>query len=122
MKKIFACFLLSLLSLYAVTGCSASERPAQKKSPGSQNQVPRLTNVSPVDTAQYSVQVNGETNTVKINNQPVKTTKGLAGKQNTITINGEGNTVSVNKDTEKSKVNISQNGNNNHVTITQNSR
>ncbi len=74
------------------------------------------------DTAQYAILINGETNTVKINNKSIEASKSKAEKPNTISVTGEGNSVSVNQDNKKSTVNILQNGKNNTINISQQNR
>ncbi len=120
MKKIYAASLILLLTFCATDKSWAGESQKHKATTKSNTQVSPKINLAPVDTAYYSIEVNGQTNSVKINNVPVQSTTGKSDRQNTIMVNGEGNSVSVNQDNQKSKVTISQNGNNNQISITQN--
>lgn len=119
MKKIYAASLILLLTFCATDKSWADVAQKHKATTKSKTQVNPKINLAPVDTAYYLIEVNGQTNSVKINNEPVQTTTGKSGKQSTIRVNGEGNSVSVNQDNKNSKVNISQNGNNNQISITQ---
>jgi hypothetical protein len=119
MNKISAISLIIFLSLCTVPESYAGQKQKRKVTAASKTESIQLTNASSLDTSQYSIQVNGKENSVKINNEPVQSTTGKTGKQNTILVNGEGNTVSVSQDNNNSKVNISQNGNNNQISIMQ---
>jgi hypothetical protein len=119
MNKISAISLLIFLSLCAITESYAREKQKRKATATSKTESIQLTNASSLDTTQYSIQVNGKANSVKINNETVQSTTCKIGKPNNIHISGEGNSVSVSQDNKNSKVNISQNGNNNQISITQ---
>ncbi len=114
MKHLFAVFILMLLTLCTTLPCCAGEGHKRKQTVGSKSTV----NPSRTDTT-FSIRVSGPSNSVMINNRPVSTTPGKTDTKNTITVSGEGNSVSVNKADQNSTVNISQNGNNNQINISQ---
>ena len=121
MKKFFT--LILLLSFWSMVDCWADDGHQGKDSPKSKNQENKLKTTSPSDTANYSIQINGQSNILKINSE--QQTEAQTGKTeipNTVKVNGEGNIVSVNQPDKKSKVNISQNGKNNQISISQNNQ
>ena len=86
---------------------------------GAQNPIVKTDSV-----ANYSISINGERNmvNVKTNSQTVQTSESIDNNpkaDHTITINGKGNSVVVTPEDKKGKVTVSQNGNNNKVSITQ---
>ena len=83
-------------------------------------------NRSPVDSiqpdsTQYSIQIKGRSNLVKVNGKVMKTTSNSPDTKNKISIrvSGEGNTVLINRTDKKSKVNVLQKGRNNQIKISQ---
>jgi hypothetical protein len=113
---VFLCFLSLVVQL------SASEKnyDRQKKT---KTKVPSTSQFIPIDsTLYYSISVNGNVNTIKINSttkDDQSATKGTEGTK-IVTINGEGNSVKIN-DRNEGKVRVKQNGNNNTVKISQSS-
>ncbi len=125
MKTIFTFLLIIIFWLNAIPGASESRTQKQKEATKQKTAVAGNTNTIQNDSLSgYSINVNGQQNSVRI------ITDSLAGKSpetnaipkinsNSVEISGEGNSVSVSSDNKKSKVNISQNGNNNQISITQ---
>lgn len=80
----------------------------------------QLSNSKSDDSTQYSITINGQANEIKIDNRKsIRKSQVKANAQNAITITGEANTVAIHQSDKKGKVNISQNGNSNHVSILQ---
>ena len=86
---------------------------------------------SPVDSCRYSIQINGTSNIVMINDSIMESNPDSTAKQNNIRVTGEGNTITVLQNDNKlnsvtviqnetnSKVTISQSGNKNKINILQ---
>jgi len=73
----------------------------------------------PADTLQFSVQINGQTNTVIINGKKMETTPDTITKKNRVFVSGQGNKISIIQDDQKSEVIITQQGKNNKINISQ---
>ena len=123
--------MLFLLSLSSKAGSLASEEQHQN---GSDKFKMDMIRGSPTDSCQNSIQIKGHANVVIINGKLMVTSPDSTQKQNNIRVNGEGNTirivqndkqlnsVSVIQNDKKSKVSITQNGNNNRIIISKNNR
>ena len=125
MKNRYVSLLLIVLSLYAITLCDVCKSQSQRKVVNSLTEKNPL-NRSPDDSiqaysTQYSIQIKGQSNIVKVSGKVMKTTLDSTGRQhkNSIRVCGEGNTVLINRTDKKSKVNVRQKGENNHVNISQ---
>lgn len=113
---VFLLCCLSISTQFSASGVLKHNEPKKAKagvSPTSQ--------LIPVDSIpNYSISVNGNENTVKINStlkDDKSTTKEIKGI-NKVTVNGEGNLIKIDEG-NKRKVTVNQNGNNNSVIITQ---
>ena len=120
MIKIFTVCVLLPLCFCAADECYATDGAKHKRMVKSKNQETQLSKVASADTTLYSIQMNGQSNEVTVNKElQTETSPCKSEKPNTIIVKGEGNTVSLSQTDKKSKVNISQNGNNNKISITQ---
>lgn len=115
-------FLLCCLGISAQFSASGMEKYNEPKT--AKTGVRPTSQLIPVDSIpNYSISVNGNENTVKINStlkDDQSTTKGPKGTAK-VAVNGEGNSVKINEGNE-GKVRVKQNGNNNCVNISQSSR
>lgn len=125
MKNKYVSLLLIVLSLYTITVCDVCKSQSQRKVVNSLTEKNPL-NRSPddsiqSDSTQYSIQIKGQSNIVKVNGKVMKTTLDSlnAQKKISIRVSGEGNTVLINRTDKKSEVNILQKGRNNQVKILQ---
>jgi hypothetical protein len=125
MKNRYVSLLLIVLSLYTITLCEVCKSSPQQKVVNSLTEKNPL-NRSPddsiqPDSIQYSIQIKGRSNLVKVNGKVMKTTPDSIDTKNKISIrvSGEGNRVLINRTDKKSEVNILQNGRNNQVKISQ---
>lgn len=73
----------------------------------------------PSDSSQYSVRINGPFNSVIVNGKQLVSTPDTTNRKNTILVSGQGNSVSIIQDDHKSEVNITQQGKNNKIKISQ---
>lgn len=120
MKKYFYIgFLLLLFSLFSRTECFSSDRLDRKELSKHRTIANQPARASPTDTTDFSVQIYGDSNIVKINGKIVKSTTDTLPKKNSVQVSGEGNTVNVMQNDHASEVSVSQRGKNNHVIITQ---
>lgn len=75
---------------------------------------------SPVDSCQYSVQIDGKSNIIIINDKVMVSTQDTTVKRNNIRVKGEGNTITVIQNDNKSNcVTVIQNDTNSNVTVSQ---
>ena len=124
-KNLYTGILILLLSMCTMTDILAAERQAGKittrhnTTANNQAQTSTGTKATPGDTTQFSIQVEGQSNTIKINGKEMRSTADTTVKQNNIRVSGEGNTVTINQTDRKSEVVITQKGKNNHIQITQ---
>ena len=86
---------------------------------GHSTQANEKSRASPADSTDFSVQIHGDSNIVKINGKIVKSTTDTIPKKNSVQVSGEENTVNIIQNDHASEVSVSQKGNNNHVIITQ---
>ena len=113
-------FWLNAVSSDSVTGTHKQKEPAKQKTAVAGN-----TNIIRADSvSNYSINVNGGSNTVQINNETPTVKSSATGEQqkdkpNSIEINGEGNSVNIQQGKNVGKVNIQQTGNGNRVNISQ---
>ena len=128
MKAIFTflviiIFWLSALSSDSVSATCKHKEPAKQKTAVAQD-----TSIIRVDSvSNYSISLNGGSNSVLINNQSPVGKSSATGKQqkdkpNSVEINGEGNSVNIHQSENAGKVNIRQNGKGNQVNISQTSQ
>jgi len=118
-KNKYIVLLIILLSLYSITLSPISERQKRRNSAQCTTDVSPAPRAPPADSLQYSVRINGQTNSVLINGKTMKTTSDTTNQKNTIRVSGEGNKVTVIQDDHKSEVIISQQGKNNRINISQ---
>jgi len=119
-KILYTLFVLSLFFLYSIMEDSAAGRLKEKISFSHETSENNLARASPPDTSsQYSVQINGPSNTVTINGKIVQSTPDTTDKKNSIRVSGEGNQVSIIQTDHSSEVTVSQKGSNNQVHISQ---
>ncbi|SHF00344.1 hypothetical protein SAMN05444405_104205 [Bacteroides luti] len=125
MKNRYVSLPLIVLSLYTITVCEACKSQPQQKVVNSLTENDPL-NRSPddsiqSDSIQYSIQIKGRSNLVKVNGKVMKTTLDSTYTKNKISIrvSGEGNTVLINRTDKKSKVTVLQKGRNNQIKISQ---
>ena len=125
MKNRYVSLLLIVLSLYSITVCDVCKSQSQRKVVNSLTEKNPL-NRSPddsiqPDSTQYSIQIKGQSNIVKVNGKVMKTTldSSDAQKKISIRVSGEGNTVLINRTDKKSEVTVLQKGRNNQVKILQ---
>jgi environmental stress-induced protein Ves len=120
MKRVHYIFLVFLLlSSYSTTSSSAANRLQRKVLSNFKTKANQQTRAFPADSSLYSIQITGQSNTVKVNGEFMKTTPDTTDRKNKIRVSGEGNTVIVNEDDQKSEVIVTQKGKNNHIIITQ---
>lgn len=125
MKNRYASLPLIVLSLYTITVSDVCKSQPQRKVVNSLTEKNPL-NRSPDDSiqaysTQYSIQIKGQSNIVKVSGKVMKTTSDSTDAKNKISIrvSGEGNTVLINQTKKKSEVKVLQNGGNNQVKILQ---
>jgi hypothetical protein len=125
MKNGYASLPLIVLSFYAITVCNVCKSQIQQKIANSLTEKDPL-NRSPVDSiqpnsTQYSIQIKGRSNLVKVNGKVMKTTSDSTDAKNKISVrvSGEGNAVLINQTNKKSEVKVLQNRGNNQVKILQ---
>lgn len=127
-------FLVLLISLYATADFYAEVIQNQCEPNKHKITSTHLARASPADSCQYSVQIDGKSNTIIINDKVMVSTPDTTGKRNNIRVKGEGNTITVIQTDNKSNcvtviqndtnsnVTVSQRGNNNKVKISQNNK
>jgi hypothetical protein len=118
-KIIYTFFPLLLIILLSITEGFATGRQQRNISSKNKTVEKELIRGSPADTSQYSILMNGKSNTVEINGKIMVNTLDSTNKKNNIRITGEDNSVSIIQTDQKSEVKVSQKGNNNQVHITQ---
>lgn len=75
---------------------------------------------SPADSCRYSIQINGTSNIVIINDSIMVSNPDSTAKQNNIRVTGEGNTITVlQNDNKSNSVIVIQNNTNSEVTVSQ---
>ena len=125
MKAIFTFLLIIIFWLNAVSNDSVSGKQKQTKPVKHETAVAGNTNIIQADSVSgYSINVNGGSNSVRINNESLAVKSLASGEQqkskpNSIEINGEGNLVNIQQTKDSGKVNIQQTGTGNQVNITQ---
>jgi len=120
MKKIkYIVFLIVLFFMCSATLSPLSQRQKQKDSARYKTEVSPAPRAPPADSTEYSVQINGQTNSVIINGKKMETTPDSIDRKNRVFVSGEGNKVSIILDDHKSEVTISQQGKNNKINISQ---
>ena len=112
-------FLMILFSLYSITDILATERQNNAKAARNKTAERFQASASPLDTTQYSIQMEGQSNSIKINGKKMVSTCDTTEKQNNIRVRGEGNTIIINQTDQKSEVSVTQKGKNNQVKISQ---
>ncbi|HEY6914857.1 MAG TPA: hypothetical protein VI413_09295 [Paludibacter sp.] len=124
--------LILLISLCITSDFFAAETQKQNELAKNKTIASHPARASPVDSCQYSVQIDGQSNIVIINDKIMVSTPDTAAKQNNIRVTGKGNTIRIIQDDNKSnqitviqndtnsKVIIFQSGNNNQTKISQN--
>jgi len=124
-NNLYTGYLFLTLSLYSIADLSATDRQNRtgsvkyttmanypvNTSPGAR--------ASPGDTTEYSIQMEGESNTIILNGRILVTTPDTTEKANNIRVTGEGNKVILNQTDQPSEVNIVQKGKNNQIKISQ---
>lgn len=120
MKYISIVYILLLFSVSVPYRSSAMELQKHKETSRTKSFHNQLSNSKSDDSTQYSITIIGQANEIKIDNRKsIRKSQVKANAQNAITITGEANTVAIHQSDKKGKVNISQNGNSNHVSILQ---
>lgn len=129
--QIKSCLVL-LIVLYATADLSAAVIQDQCEPNKYKITSTHPARASPADSCQNSVQIDGKSNTVIINDKVMVSTPDTTGKRNNIRVKGEGNTITVIQNDNKSNcvtviqndtnsnLTVSQSGNNNKVKISQN--
>jgi len=112
-------FLIILLSLCTQNLSPISQRQKQKESTLCNTEVSPAPRAPPADSSEYSVWIEGHTNSVVLNGKEVVTTPDTTFKRNTVRVIGEGNHVTIIQDDRKSEVSIFQQGKNNKINISQ---
>lgn len=126
--------LVLLISLFTTAVLFAVE--TQKQCEPNKNKITAThpARASPADSCQYSVQIDGKSNTIIINDKVMVSTPDTTVKRNNIRVKGEGNTITIIQDDNNtncvtviqndtnSNVTVSQSGNNNKVKISQNQK
>ncbi|NDP22930.1 MAG: hypothetical protein GZ091_17900 [Paludibacter sp.] len=126
-------YIVLLISWFATTNFNAAEKNKLKELVKHNIVINHPARASPADTSQYSIQIDGKSNTVIINDTIMVTSRDTTVKRNNIRVKGEGNTitvlqndktnsVSVIQNDSNSKVSVSQSGNNNTIKISQNNK
>jgi len=118
-NNLYTCFLIILFSLYSITDNLATERQNSTKVVGYKTAERFPISASPVDTTQYSIQMEGQSNSLTINGKKMVSTCDTTEKQNNIRVRGEGNTIIIKQTDQKSEVSVTQKGKNNQVKISQ---
>jgi len=124
-NNLYMIFLVFLVSFYSITDLFASDRQNRKgsaKYKTTANYPARASpgaRASPEDTTQYSIKMDGRSNTIILNGKMLVTSPDTTEKQNNIRVTGEGNSVTLHLTDLKSEVNITQQGKNNHIKISQ---
>jgi len=128
-----SCVIL-LISLCITSDFFAAKTQKQNELAKNKTIASHPARASPADSCQYSVQIDGQSNIVIVNNKIMVSTPDTAVKQNNIRVTGKGNTIRiiqndnnsnrviVNQNDTNSKVTISQNGSNNKIKISQNKK
>ena len=118
-NNLYTGFLVILLSLYSVTDIKATEKQS-RNGVGRNSSVAKCpARASPVDTTQYSIQMEGQSNSITINGKKMVSTCDTTEKQNNIRVRGEENTIIINRTDQKTEVSVTQKGKNNQVKISQ---
>ena len=112
-------FLVILFSLYSITDILATERQSRDSTARYKTAARYPARASPVDTTQYSIQMEGQSNSITINGKKLVSTCDTTENQNNIRVRGEGNTIIINQTDQKSEVSVTQKGKNNQVKISQ---
>ena len=118
-NNLYTGFLVILLSFYSITEIRATERQNRKTVEGNKTTVKCPAIASPNDTTQYSIQMEGQLNSITINGKKMVSTCDTTEKQNNIRVRGERNTIIINQTDQKSEVSVSQKGKRNQVKISQ---
>lgn len=128
-----SCVIL-LISLCITSDFFAAKTQKQNELAKNKTIASHPARASPSDSCQYSVRIEGQSNTIIINDKIMVSTPDTTVKRNNIRVKGEGNTitviqndnksnrVTVNQNDTNSKVTISQNGSNNKIKISQNKK
>ena len=131
--KIKSCLIL-LISMCVTFDFFALEAQKQDELTNHKTTSSHHARASPADSCQYSVQIDGKSNTIIINDKVMVSTQDTTVKRNNIRVKGEGNSITVIQNDNKmncvtviqndtnSKVTVSQSGNNNKVKISQNQK
>ena len=118
-NNLYTGFLIILFSLYSITDNLATERQNNTKAARYKTAERFPASASPVDTTQYSIQMEGQSNSIKINGKKMVSTCDTTEKQNNIRVRGEGNTIIIKQTDRQSEVSVTQKGKNNQVKISQ---
>lgn len=120
MKNIYITGILSvLLSVTAIIDCEAYEMQRRKGPVQFKTAANQPARASPADSAEFSVQIKGKRNTVTVNGKVLPAAPDTADTQNKISVDGEGNSITLIQTEQQSEVKISQKGNNNKISISQ---
>ena len=118
-NNLYKGFMIILLSLYSITDIIATERQNRNGAAGYKTAERFPISASPVDTTQYSIQMEGQSNSITVNGKKMVSTCDTTENQNNIRVRGEGNTIIINQTDKKSEVSVTQKGKNNQVKISQ---
>jgi len=124
-NNIYAVFLALVISICVLSDISATGRQKRKEADKYKTlacyparSIPDSI-AFPEDTTQYSIRMKGQRNTITMNGKKVIATTDTTEKQNSIRVIGMGNKISINQPDQKSKANITQQGKNNRIQISQ---
>lgn len=132
-SQIKSCLVL-LISLCVTSDFFAVETQKQNELTKHKTTSSHPARASPADSCQYSVQVDGKSNTIIINDKVMVSTQDTTVKRNNIRVKGEGNTITVIQNDKRSNcitviqndtnsnVTVFQSGNNNKIKISQNNK
>jgi len=118
-NNLYTCFLIILFSLYLITDNLATERQNNTKAARYKTAERFPASASLVDTTQYSIQMEGQSNSLTINGKKMVSTCDTTEKQNNIRVRGEGNTIIIKQTDRQSEVSVTQKGKNNQIKISQ---
>lgn len=126
--------MILLVSLCITSDFFAAKKQNQNEFAKNKTSASHPARASPMASCQYSIQINGHSNTVIVNEKIMLSNPDTVAKPNNIRITGKGNTISITQNDNKSnrvtvtqndtnsKVTISQSGNNNKATVYQNNK
>lgn len=119
MKNRLVCLHFLLFSIIAISNCNAEKRLLRLYAADTLTVENPLNKASPADSVEYSIQIIGQSNIVKINDKLMKSSRDTIINKNKIIVSGAGNTVDIKHYNDKSEVNIRQQGNKNKIIIRQ---